>query len=68
MNADILHNQASILSTWATKFEIHLREIANNERYQRHKGIINARLREIVALRQLLDEIERELQSEVPHE
>jgi hypothetical protein len=68
MNANILHRQASILEAWTRKLEIHLREIANNESYQRHKGIKKARLREIVALRQLLDEIERELQSEVGNE
>lgn len=44
--------------------EIHLREIANNERYQHHKGIIKARRREIESMRQLLDLIDQALGSE----
>ena len=43
---------------------IHLFEIVNNESYQRHKGIRNARLREIERLTNRLQAIRRILEEQ----
>jgi len=55
---EILHHYVSIMEQRHTVLATHLREIANNASYQKHKGIIKARRREIEAMHSLLNEID----------
>ena len=57
----ILSRAAMLLEKNARLLSIHLREITNNERYQHHKGILKARRREVVSMKQHLDFIDEEL-------
>ena len=61
MDLDIVRNIPRILEERARMLAIHLREIANNPPYQRHKGILKARRREIAALHETLDLVDEEL-------
>ena len=57
----MLHRLATMLEEKAHLLEIHIREIANNERYQHHKGMLKARSREVSSLREVLNLIDDEL-------